>query len=378
MLHRKYYFHCINDVGPDHAPGDELYGARVLPVSMPGDCIVLHPDMEGQIESIIEHYEVVGLHIGDVVFARTLDEALMEKPLGDRHLDVAFFGQQAHNVIPNRKWFETARLMNGKNGAYKNVFEPLGIKTPAVVLFENAEHFFKSCKELPFPGVNFYKTGGQTSGAGAGVRACKTMDELVVAVKSFPPEDCFQVQAGKQNHDGTIGIPINALFKITDDGVEIVDMSQQDLIECMHNGNFRPTEYESEELWLMVEPAAKLKHQQGFRGPCGFNFIGIDNGNDCIEWWVIECNPRWSGSDYPTAIAKRLGVNAWSAKNYKTKAMLFSELNFQDMLFSGKTKQGIIVFNSGPVSAGFGKVGIMICGERAYRDEIDERLARIL
>jgi hypothetical protein len=87
------------------------------------------------------------------------------------------------------------------------------------------------------------------------------------------------------------------------------------------------------------------------------------------EFLAIECNPRFNGASYPTAVARKLGTPEWLARTFKTRHRSLAELDLAGIEYDPATGEGIILVNWGPILVG--KLLAMLAGP----PDVQERLA---
>lgn len=377
---KKIMYHGVEDGGKDAKGyiGAKYYLARALPLSKPGDIVVLHPELSDEINHVLQHCERIGLSSSSsFVFAKSLAEAVAQIQESIKYkLCVSIFGPQAHAIRPDKDRFDITQVMNRKNKAY-GMYKALDIKTPTAICFRNRAHFEESgMTKLPFD-ITFYKNGGESFGSGIGVRRCDSWEKLLQAISEFPTEQSFQFQEGKQNRDGSRGVSMCSIYDTDEYGRPIRLLSSEQLLVggTAHSGNIFPSVCESEALWSVTDGLFSEMVFKGYVGHCGFDVLGVDSSGT-MEWWLIECNPRWQGSSYPAMLSRLFEVKAWSAKIYKTRFHTLKNLALGELEFNPKTKQGVIIFSFGVILVG--KIGLMICGEADYRAWVEKELEKIL
>lgn len=92
---------------------------------------------------------------------------------------------------------------------------------------------------------------------------------------------------------------------------------------------------------------------------------------------VIECNPRFNGSTYPTKLASKLGISSWLATSVELNSDVLDELNILDLEYDAQTQTGIIVYNWGCVLNR--KLGVLIAADsREKQQDILSNLEKII
>jgi len=135
-----------------------------------------------------------------------------------------------------------------------------------------------------------------------------------------------------------------------------------------HQGNRYPARAEP---WDCVEPMARWLYEQGMQGVFAFDVAVIEK-DDRADYLAIECNPRFNGASYPTAVAKKLGIGHWLARSFKTERRTLADIDLAGLEYDPATGRGIVLVNWGPVLVG--KLLILLAGP----PEAQDRLAREL
>ena len=76
------------------------------------------------------------------------------------------------------------------------------------------------------------------------------------------------------------------------------------------------------------------------------------HGPGRIEYPAIECNPRYNGASYPTAVAQKLNIEQWLARTFKTDRRSLEDVDLSGLEYNPATGEGIIVINWGPILVG--------------------------
>jgi hypothetical protein len=149
--------------------------------------------------------------------------------------------------------------------------------------------------------------------------------------------------------------------------------TEQILIGPTHQGNFYPPRSSSP--WDLVEPMAEWLTERGLNDVFAFDVAVIKEktGN---RYLAIECNPRFNGASYPTAIALKLDIPEWEARNYKTWHKSLSEIDLRGLEYHTSTGEGVIIVNWGPILEG--KLMIMLAGNAAMRKALEVELRKRL
>jgi len=326
------------------------YPGRVLGETNPSDVIQLHPDLKSSWNWITDHYNRIGLpHTKTVIWDDNFD-LIRRFPKHD--LSVFFFGSKAHAVRPDERWYKVVKRMNSKNHFIK-LCQDLSVCTPKTACLDDKDNF-QGCDGFDFP--VYFKIS--TSVSGLGVVKCRNEQELEKRIFSMDSGIDFQIQ--EEIKTDTF---INVQYVVNSGHLEKVAITEQILEDCQHSGNRFPTKYDS--AWEVTDPIAVKLWQEGMKGYFAFDLAVTDE-----KYSVIECNPRYNGSTYPTNIAKKLGIESWVAKNLTTNIRTLDDLNFEGIEYNPLKKSGIIVVNWGCISDG--KIGVLIAGDQNEQEQIEE------
>ncbi len=332
--------------------GVHLYSGRVLGLTQPDDLIQLHPDLQRDFAAILAHYQQVGLSVTQQVIWQVDMTEINHHPGYD--LSVYFFGStradhpesQAFFAQRDLRWSQTAAYINSKNN-FMALAHQLAIPVPLTLCYATPADL-PSLETLPYP--CYFKPS--ISDHGFGISRCSDPVALQTALGCLHPGESFQVQ----QEVSAIAF-LNLQYQVVGDRLERVLASEQVLQGCVHQGNRYPTAYEP---WEMVDPMSHWLHDQGMGGVFAFDVAVCPNGEGAVSYLAIECNPRFNGSSYPTAIAHRLGIPQWSTATCAVKARGIAELDLTGLTFDPATGEGIILVNWGTIQAG--KVGLLLGG----------------
>jgi hypothetical protein len=151
-------------------------------------------------------------------------------------------------------------------------------------------------------------------------------------------------------------------------GVRRHAATEQVLAGCVHQGNRHPARHTP---WDSVEPMAQWLHDQGMRGVFAFD-VAVVGDATAPEFLAIECNPRYNGASYPTAVAHKLGIDVWLAKAYHTRHRSLSAVDLSGIEYDPATGTGIILVNWGPIL--IGKLLVLIAGDEAAQARLEQEL----
>ena len=124
--------------------------------------------------------------------------------------------------------------------------------------------------------------------------------------------------------------------------------SEQILDGFAHQGNRVPARYEP---WAAVDAYAEWLVERGMKGVFAFDVAVVETAEG-PRFPVIECNPRFNGASYPTAIAHKLDIPEWSAVALSTRHRSLADIDLRGIEFNPKTGEGVVLVNWGPVLVG--------------------------
>ena len=359
----KIFNHDITLSTHETEPGCHLYSGRALGLTNPGDKIQIHPELASEWSAIADHYGQIGLtHSYDVVWDVSLAAT---KRHTDYELCVYFFGDAVNDHDIHRQffrqydsqWCEVVNFVNSKNN-FIQLAEELGIAVPKTLRFKNLAAA-QACDSVPFP--CYVKPA--VSDHGFGIMRCQDQPALTAALASLPPDDPLQIQAEVQ-----ASTFLNLQYRITTNGAEPLLVSEQILKGCVHQGNRFPSQHQP---WEMVQPFAEWMSDRGMKGLFAVD-VAVVPTVEGVRYLAIECNPRFNGSSYPTLIAHKLGIAAWSSTTYTTFKRSLQEFDLADLAFDPATGKGVILVNWGTIKTG--KLGVLLAGSPIEQAELGNKL----
>jgi hypothetical protein len=363
----KIYNHDITLYTHDRHISTRLYSGRALCLTTPGDKIQIHPELATEWDGILAHYEQVGLaHTDDVVWdisIARLEDELASQP--DQELSVYFFGDVVNEDDTYRQVFQNwdarccqvIEFVNSKNN-FISLSQELGIAVPQTLCFDHLAAA-KAWDPVPFP--CYVKPA--ISDHGAGIMRCPDAKALATAFAQLDPHIPLQIQA-----EVNASAFLNLQYQVTTAGVEPLLVSEQILDGCVHGGNRYPASHEP---WEKVAAFAEWMGNQGMRGIFAVDVAVVPEAGG-IGFVAIECNPRFNGSSYPTLVAQRLGIRAWSSATYATQLRALKDLKLQDLAYNPTTGKGIVLINWGTIQAG--KVSVLLAGTEADQTALGNEL----
>lgn len=354
---RQIFNHDIMSCTAAGVIGNHLYSGRALAATEPGDIIQLHPDLKPQWPAIRAHYDRVGLRHTDNIIWDLDHRVLAEHP--EHAVSVFFFGADEHQARPDDAWFRIVDTINCKN-AFTAAADRLGVPVPvtrpyaAVADIDAAE-----VGAAPYP--CYLKAAVSVSGVG--IYRCRDAAELRAAMARFDPATPVQIQ-----QEVIAETFLNMQYVVDAGGLHRLAATEQVLDGFVHQGNRHPARCEP---WGLVEPMARWLHQEGMRGLFAFDVAVVEDGGD-TRHLAIECNPRFNGASYPTAVAHKLGIEQWLARAFESRHRDLAALDLGGIEYDPTTGQGVILVNWGPILVG--KVLVLIAGDTATQRQLTATL----
>jgi hypothetical protein len=353
--------HDIMGCTADGVVGNHLYSGRALAVSEPGDLIQLHPDLANQWGQITAHYRRIGLRHSDSVLWDLSHTRLAER--SDCEISVFFFGRDEHAARPDARWFRAVQAINSKN-TFMALATELGVPVPLTIAFETAGDITAAAIEAaPYP--CYIKAAISVSGIG--IYRCADAAELRAAIDRFARDTPVQIQ-----EEVVTDSFLNLQYSATEHGPERHAATEQVLDGFVHQGNRHPAAHAP---WDTVEPMAQWLHAEGMRGVYAFD-VAVVGDAAAPRFLAIECNPRYNGASYPTAVAHKLGIRHWLAKAYATRHRSLADLDLTGIELDPRTGTGVVLVNWGPILVG--KLLLLLAGEPTEQEALEQELLQRL
>lgn len=338
--------HDILGCTHESVAGNHLYAGRALGLTEPDDIIQLHPDLQADWGAITAHYKRVGIRHTEQVIWDVSPEVAAAYPELD--LSVFFFGKPQSNARPDPAWQAVVAQTNDKN-RFMDLAETLGMNVPRTLRYDSADAA-ERLDRLPYP--CYVKAAVSVSGVG--IYRCETISEVQAALASFPPGVPVQIQ-----QEINTELFLNLQYEARDGVAVPLAASEQVLDGFVHQGNRYPARHAP---WESVEPMAQWMARNGMRGIFAFD-VGVEDTPDGPRFLPIECNPRFNGASYPTAVANKLGLDAWLAVQVDTSCRHLAEIYLDDLEYDPATGRGIVIVNWGTIAVG--KLGVLVAGTAA-------------
>jgi len=341
--------------------GNHLYSGRALGITSPGDVIQLHPDLRSEWDEICHHYARIGLeHATEVIWDTSLEQFGHNS---DYQPSVFFFGPEEHRAHQNQPWFDAVNYINSKNN-FMQLAEQLGVPVPATKCFDRADQV--TMAEIEDFRIPCYLKAA-ISVSGVGIYRCESLAEVLAAAATFDPATPVQLQ-----EEVKTDCFLNMQYTAENGHCRRLLTTEQILDGTAHQGNRYPARAAP---WDIVEPMAEWIAEREFNEIFAFDVAVIEEPKG-KRYLAIECNPRFNGASYPTAIALKLDIPEWEARNYKTWHKSLAEINLKGLEYSSSSGEGVIIVNWGPVLVG--KVMIMLAGSARTRKKLELELRKRL
>lgn len=335
------------------------YPGRVLGSTNPTDILQLHPNLRKHWDWIREHYARCGIPHSDQIIWD--DNPAVMAAYMQYEPSVFLFGERSHQARPDQDWFNIVQQMNSKN-SFIELCDELGIATPRTWIFSCKREVI-DLEAFPFP--VYLKLSVSVSGLG--VVCCNNAQELELQLERIDEGIPLQIQLGVDACSF-----LNLQYR-KNGKLEQVAATEQVLKGCCHAGNAFPTLHQP---WHMTDPIAQYMVEKGMKGYFAFDLAVCKEGEG-YRYYLIECNPRYNGSSYPTNIARKLDASEWIAKKLDTSVTSFSGIDLGDVEYNPKTKQGAIIVNWGCIEQQ--ELGVLLVAPTYDQQmEIGDRLSAIV
>ena len=366
MTGSRIFNHDIMHCTHDAVLGNYLYSGRVLGMTEPEDLIQLHPDLKSQWTAINSHYRNIGLShsqnpIWDVSF-----EQFRKYP--DYEPSVFIFGDAVNEdknedwfSDRNRDWQNVVEFINSKNN-FIRLAEELNVNVPRTVCAENKKQL-KEHDDIPYP--CYLKPA--VSVDGVGIYRCENAEELNDSLAKLQDNIPLQLQ-----QEVIASKFLNLQYQIENETIEPLAATEQILNGFAHQGNRFPTTYQP---WSLVDPMAQWMYKKGMKDIFAFDVAVVKTDNE-VDYFAIECNPRFNGASYPTGIAQKLGIESWCSDNFTTKYRSLDQIDLGDLVYDSNKGTGAIIVNWGGVLVG--KLGMLLAGSIEQQNELRQSLKQRL
>ncbi|MEM7593757.1 MAG: ATP-grasp domain-containing protein [Cyanobacteria bacterium P01_A01_bin.83] len=358
MSEPKIFNHDIMHCTHDAVVGNYLYSGRVLGMSESDDLIQLHPDLQSQWSAITAHYQNINLShsqnpIWDLSF-KQLRQYPQYQP------SVFIFGDALHHQSDDEDWFrdrnqdwqDVVEFINSKNN-FIRLSQELEVKVPRTICAADKAQL-KEHKDLPYP--CYLKPA--VSVDGVGIHRCANPEELTNALAKLDSDTPLQIQ-----QEVIATKFLNLQYEVIDQQAKPLAATEQILDGFAHQGNRYPTVYQP---WDLVDPMAEWMANKGMKGIFAFD-VAVVKTETGVDYFAIECNPRFNGASYPTGIAQKLNIEKWCSDNINTKYRSLDQINLENLEYNPETATGVIIVNWGSILVG--KLGVLIAGSIEQQEE---------
>ena len=359
----KIFNHDIESCGPEWLNMSHLYSSRALCITEPGDIIQLPEVLISQWPAIQAHYQRIGLDVTREVIWDLRMERILEHP--DHQPSFFFFGDKENRLCPDNARYQITRHLNSKNDLI-TLAGGMGISVPQTRCFNRIADVASSFEYLNFP--CYVKPAISLSGLG--ISRCENLIELQQALVDLPADMPLQIQNE---------IPakhfLSVQYSIQNGRLERLLFSEQILEGNAHSGNCYPTRYAP---WEVLDGLASHIHQQGMKEIFAFDVAAAHN-DDSISFYLLECNPRFTGATYPALIARKIGATHWSTATLETSQHELQEIDLSGIEYDPAKREGIILVNWGTIL--HGKLMVMLVGSETRQatllKEFKQRISTI-
>ena len=350
--------HDIMQCTAEGVIGNHLYSGRALGLSEPWDIIQLHPDLEPLWPDIVNHYQRIGLtHTTNVIW--NVDVKHLGMHIGYQP-SVFYFGTQECKYWGDTEWMETVEFINSKNN-FMSLASELKMDVPTTLCFDRIEAIDNdSIRKITYP--CYLKAAISVSGVG--IYRCEDEFELREAMTQFADDTPVQIQEEVRTE-----IFLNLQYLVAGDDLIRLTASEQILDEFVHQGNRVPACHEP---WQSVEPMAHWLKDHGMKGIFAFD-VAVVQTERGLRFPAIECNPRYNGASYPTLIAQKLSIPAWSAITYNTGHRTLADIDLTDIEYDSVTGEGAILVNWGTILEG--KLVFLLAGSPTFQQALAVEIA---
>jgi len=349
--------HDIMHCTAEGVAGNDLYSGRALGLTEPEDYIQLHPVLKPLWKHITAHYRRVGLsHSESVIWDLSREQLARHEGYQP---SVFYFGPAECKAWNDPHWLEAVEFINSKNN-FMALAQELGIDVPQTRCYDSVEQITEM-DIISFNMPCYLKAAVSVSGVG--IYRCANREALRDAMKQFSRDTPVQMQ-----EEIRTGVFLNMQYRVLDDRLVRLAVSEQILDGCAHQGNRFPSSHEP---WEVIEPMALWLKERGIKGIFAFD-LAVVATPEGIRYPAVECNPRFNGASYPTVIAQKLDIPEWSAMTFKTRYRKLSDLDIGDLEFDMKTGEGIVIVNWGTLLKG--KLVVLLAGSSEHQELLRNEL----
>lgn len=353
--------HDIMNCTADGVVGNHLYSGRALGLSEPWDIIQLHPDLRPLWEDICAHYDRIGLHHTKQVIWH-VHRAELGEHIGYQP-SVFFFGPTECLYWGDNEWQEAVDFISSKNH-FIDVAHELGVDVPRTLCLETASAVTDEIfRQVVYPCY----AKAAVSVSGVGIYRCGNEHELRRALGRFGDGVPIQIQ-----EEIVAEAFLNLQYRVIGNDVVRLAAGEQILDSFAHHGSRMPARYEP---WASVDPLADWLRDRGMKGVFAFDVAAMHTDQG-MRFPAIECNPRYNGASYPTAIAQKLNIAEWHAVALNTRHRNLHDIDLSGIEFDSQRGEGVVLVNWGPVLVG--RLLVLFAGSPSYQKTLVQELAKRL
>lgn len=350
--------HDVMNCTADGVVGNYLYSARALGLTQKGDKIQLHPELKTQLEAALRHYQRVGLEVCED-FIWDLDRKHFADSPTHRP-SVFYFGPNEALHWHEPVWLETVEYINSKNN-FMALAQKLDVDVPLTLCFDRpAEISAEQVQKWQYP----LYVKAAVSVSGVGIFRCANASEALAAIESFAADVPLQIQ-----EEVITDTFLNLQYRIVNGKAERLVASEQILDGFAHQGNRVPASHEP---WESVDPMAAWLAENGMQGVFAFDVAVVKLADGQYRFPAIECNPRFNGASYPTVIAQRLGISAWTALALGSQHTNLDDIDLSGLEYSEAKQSGIVIVNWGAILVG--KLVVLFAGTPQQQQQLQQDL----
>lgn len=345
------------------------YAIRSLACSSPEGIFQIPDELRAAYFWLKKCYDRIGISCsGEVVYDDDFSLASLPE-LKNAPLSVFFFGGYADGVRPNQKRLDGVQTLNSKVDTL-NIAQKLGVKIPFTLNFSSINEV---CSSL-CPSIGVIKIANSVSGLG--FLRYFGLDDLEKKLSLVPQGVDFQIQEYLPGADF-----LSFQWWIDQWGIPWPMTGTCNFIEgdANHSGNWGGQLIPHQTLENFTRPMVNKASQLGVRDWLSFD-VALYQG----EFYLIECNPRYTGAAYPfVALMKLLGHQKaqeifWASKSYKSSLSGIDQLDLGGLEYDPQKKQGWVPINPGPLSVGDKRIALMYVGNPEKYQEAEFKLQCLL
>jgi hypothetical protein len=325
------------------------HGCRALVCTSPNDVIQLSPALKNEYPFILEHYQRADLNCTEKIKWDIAPELIND--YAQLELSTYAFNTKFNAIRPDAPRLAATDRYNNKNN-FLRFCNSLDLPIPRTDFYEEKD---AATIGIAFP--VFVKKA--VSASGVGIFRCETDEEVICAINLI--DGPYQIQ-----QEIVAKAFLNVQYEVTDGAATHKATTEQILEGFVHVGNRYPSRYNPR---AITDDLAKKLAKDGLDGIFALD-VAVTQDDTYV---LLECNPRWNGSTYPTLVAERLRAKEWEYVTIRLEARSLGEVSLGgDVVYDPLRGSGAIIINWGVIK--FGKLGVLVIGtqkeRRGYVDQI--------